>query len=57
MIGSAKHSDSGEEFIVYKALYGDGHLWVRPKLEFLGLVESGGRLVLRFTPVSSEAKA
>lgn len=30
VIGVAKHSESLEDFVVYRALYGDHGLWVRP---------------------------
>ena len=30
LIGIASHSETLEPMVVYKALYGDGGLWVRP---------------------------
>lgn len=30
LIGIAAHSETLEPMVVYKALYGDGGLWVRP---------------------------
>ena len=30
VLGSATHSETGEAMVVYRALYGEGGLWVRP---------------------------
>lgn len=30
LVGVAKHSETLEPMVVYRALYGDGGLWVRP---------------------------
>jgi hypothetical protein len=38
VIGVAKHSETEEEFVVYRALYGERGLWVRPVAMFLETV-------------------
>ena len=30
VIGTATHSETLEEYAVYRALYGEGKLWIRP---------------------------
>lgn len=35
----ARDAETGEEMVVYRKLYGDGGLWVRPKAMFLGPVD------------------
>lgn len=48
VIGVARHSETLEEYVVYRALYGDGGLWVRPLVMFLETVRVGGETVPRF---------
>jgi Uncharacterized protein conserved in bacteria len=52
VIGIAKHSESLEEFVVYRALYGDGQLWIRPREMFLQEITVEGRKKLRFEYLS-----
>lgn len=48
VIGTAKHSETMEEMVVYRAEYGDHGLWVRPAGMFEETVEVNGRCVPRF---------
>jgi hypothetical protein len=48
VIGVAKHSETLEDFVVYKALYGENALWIRPIDMFLEEVEFNGKKVKRF---------
>ena len=38
VIGAAKHSETEEIFVVYRALYGERDLWIRPAAMFLETV-------------------
>lgn len=49
VIGVAKHSETLEDMVVYRKLYDDGGLWVRPKEMFLDTVERDGKVFKRFT--------
>ena len=49
VIGVAHHSESLEDFVVYRALYGEGDLWIRPLSMFFEKVERDGKVFDRFT--------
>lgn len=48
VIGIAKHSETQEEFVVYRALYGNNDLWIRPRKMFEESIEINGKKVKRF---------
>jgi len=48
VIGTARHSETLEELVVYRQEYGEHGLWVRPKEMFLETVKADGQEVPRF---------
>jgi hypothetical protein len=52
VIGNARHSETLEDMVVYKALYGSGELWVRPAAMWEELVEADGKTVKRFEKIA-----
>lgn len=48
VLGTAFHSETLEEMVVYKALYGDADIWVRPAYMWEQTVISEGKEVKRF---------
>lgn len=51
LLGVATHSETGEPMVVYRALYGEGGLWVRPAAMWLEQVDRDGYSGPRFIPV------
>ena len=49
--GVARHSETLEEMVVYRALYGEGGLWVRPAAMWNETVTHEGVLQPRFARV------
>lgn len=48
VIGVAKNSETLEETVVYRALYGEKELWVRPASMWNETVERDGKIFKRF---------
>lgn len=57
VIDIARHSETEEEFVVYRPLYGDRNLWIRPLTMFIELIERDGETVPRFEFVGDAADA
>ena len=52
----AKHSETLEPMVVYRALYGEGGIWVRPAAMWNETVERDGIQYRRFTRIEEETK-
>lgn len=52
VLAVARHSETLAPMVVYKALYGDGGIWVRPAEMWNETVVRDGISYRRFTPVS-----
>ncbi len=50
----AKHSETLEPMVVYRALYGEQGIWVRPASMWSETVERDGKTYTRFTKVDDE---
>jgi hypothetical protein len=48
VVGVARHSETDEELVVYRPLYGEKGLWVRPLAMFMETVEVDGEIQPRF---------
>ena len=55
LICTARHSETEELMVVYRPLYGEGGVWVRPAAMWNELVERDGKRVRRFTYIGDEA--
>ena len=54
VLGVARHSETMEELVVYRALYGERGLWVRPASMWNEMVERDGQTFPRFTLIQEE---
>lgn len=51
----AKHSETEEELVVYRCLYGEYDVWVRPLAMFTESIEVNGKEVPRFELIKALA--
>jgi hypothetical protein len=54
VVGVVRHSETLEPLVLYRALYGESGLWVRPHAMFFGEVEVDGVLQPRFAFVGDQ---
>lgn len=54
VIDVARHSETQEYFVVYRALYGDNGLWIRPLDMFNETIERDGKMIKRFQYIESQ---
>ena len=54
VIDVARHSETEELLVVYRCLYGDYSLWVRPLEMFLAMVDVDGAKTPRFARCEAE---
>lgn len=52
VIGIAKHSEDEQAMVVYRALYGDSILWIRPADMWNEEITREGKTFKRFTQIS-----
>ena len=57
VIGVACHTETGQEMVVYQALYGKYQLWIRPKIMFCETVMHNDKQVDRFAFINNPLKA
>ena len=51
VLGTVRHSETLEPLVLYRALYGEGGLWVRPHAMFFDRITIHGVLQARFTAI------
>ena len=52
----ARDCESTQPLVVYKALYGDGMIWVRPAKYWYEQITRNGQTYTRFTRIDNEGK-
>ena len=55
VLSVAKHTETLEPLVVYRALYGDQDVWVRPLAMFQETVEVDGNIIPRFELIKEKS--
>ena len=55
VLHTAQHSETEESLVVYRCLYGEYGVWVRPLAMFTETVELDGKVIPRFELIKSLA--
>ncbi len=55
VLGCVRHSETLEPLVLYRALYGEQGLWVRPHAMFFEPITVNGQPQARFAPVTPVA--
>ena len=53
-LGTARHSETEEELVIYRPIYNDSGLWARPKEMFFGNVVVDGKSLPRFAEIKEQ---
>jgi len=56
VIGTARHSETLEPLVLYRPLYNDSGLWVRPHAMFFEKIEIEGKWQPRFTRIDGASR-
>ena len=51
IVAVGRHSETEEELVVYRALYGERAVWIRPLHMFTDTVERDGKTMPRFQKI------
>ena len=54
LVDVARHSETLEDMVVYRQLYGEFGLWVRPAAMFFEQIELDGKLMPRFKYIDNQ---
>ena len=54
LICTARHSETEELMVIYRALYGEGGIWVRPAAMWNEEIERDGRRIRRFAYIGDK---